>query len=113
MILINMQYFGNKGSSSGKSGGAGGASKSQAFDQAVVDKNADDFIRHNLSTWEESATFESARVVGPVDENGMAEVEVSYETRVRIQTGWDEELQRPEYEYDTEYHKSRIKIKVK
>ena len=25
MIIINMQYFGNKGSSSGKSGGAGGA----------------------------------------------------------------------------------------
>lgn len=27
MIVINMQYFGDKGSSSGKSGGAGGAAK--------------------------------------------------------------------------------------
>lgn len=92
--------------------GGRGNTGSRSTGNNTVLKAAQDYVSNHLSSGEQFAKATNAKIVGEVDETGMADVKVEYETRVRVAVGYDPELQRMEYEDDTEYHTDTFRMKV-
>lgn len=93
-------------------GGRGNAGTRNTGNDTVL-KAAQSYVQNHLRSGNQFATATKAEIVGKVDENGMADVRVEYETRVRVAIGYDAELQRMEYEDDTEYHTDTFRMRVR
>lgn len=93
-----------------KQGGAGGGGK---ISQAALKSAAQDYVAHHLRAGETYASVDSAEIVGPISEDGYADVEVRYHTDVQIYLGNDPETGVPEYEYDSEYSRDVYRLKVR
>lgn len=76
-------------------------------------KTVQDFVTYNLNNGFRTSKVTNAEIIGDIDANGMANVKVSHEDHIRILLGYDPETGREEVEYDTEYHTSTLRIKVR
>lgn len=94
MITISMQYFGNKGSSSGKSGGAGGVASGGATERELayaekLEKNA----QRNLDLAEDIEDRAARRQARLVDEINKGNIKFDSKEYKEIESSIDEYAQ--------------------
>ena len=66
----------------------GGARNSAgSLSKAEVLKIADNYLTYNMQTGTQSTKATAAEIVSDIDENGMANVKIEYETRNKVMVG--------------------------
>lgn len=111
-----------KGGESGSSDNEPGKYSEKAHENVTASRNfvgssnlerqARDYLNHHLGYGEEYADVKDFHIAQNPTENGLADVDVEYEVRVRIPVGRDPETGVEEYEDDYEYRTKTLQLKV-
>ena len=107
-MKFDLQCFGGRGGGSGRGGKSG-----KAGGGADLKRQASDYLNYHLGSGETDASVEKVTPIGKPDKEGYQEAKVEYSVRVRYSVGQDYETGIEQYETDTEYRSTTVRLKVK
>lgn len=80
---------------------------------ASVSRQVDDYLNNHLFGNEQFARVDNIKILQPLPKSRYGEVDVEYGVTVAMLVGRDIETNAPVYEYDTEYRKRTVNVKLR